>query len=130
MGCQLLGQAGLANPRLPRQHHQPPLACQCFLEAREAVRQQFAGFARSPFYQSMFTAAGFPEVSQGTWSDGMVDAVAVWGDERRVTEGLNGLFAMGATEILASPVPAGGDRDASRERTLEVLAKVAKSVIG
>jgi F420-dependent oxidoreductase-like protein len=99
-------------------------------EAREAVRQQFAGFARSPFYQNMFTAAGFPEVSQGTWSDGMVDAVAVWGDESRVTEGLNGLFAMGATEILASPVPAGGDRDASRDCTLQVLANVAKSFDG
>ncbi len=99
-------------------------------EAREAVRQQFAGFARSPFYQDMFTGAGFPEVSQGTWSDGMVDAVAVWGDESRVTEGLQGLFSMGATEILASPVPAGGDREASRDRTLVVLAKVAQSVNG
>ena len=58
----------------------------------------------------------------------MVDAVAVWGDERQVTEGINGLFSMGATEILASPVSAGGDREASRERTLEVLAKIAKSV--
>ena len=99
-------------------------------EAREAVRQQFAGFARSPFYQDMFTGAGFPEVSQGTWSDNMVDAVAVWGDESRVTEGLQGLFSMGATEILASPVPAGGDREASRDRTLAVLAKVAQSVNG
>ncbi len=97
-------------------------------EARDAVRQQFAGFARSPFYQNMFTAAGFPEVSQGTWSDGMVDAVAVWGDESQVNEGLQGLLSMGATEILASPVPAGGDREASREQTLEVLAKIAKSV--
>ena len=97
-------------------------------EAREAVRQQFAGFARSPFYQNMFTAAGFPEVSQGTWSDGMVDSVAVWGDENRVNEGLQGLFSMGATEILASPVPAGSDREASREQTLEVLAKVAESL--
>ena len=99
-------------------------------EAREAVRQQFAGFARSPFYQNMFTGAGFPEVSQGTWSDSMVDAVAVWGDESRVTEGLQGLFSMGTTEILASPVPAGGDREASRDRTLAVLAKVAQSVNG
>ena len=99
-------------------------------EAREAVRQQFAGFARSPFYQDMFTGAGFPEVSQGTWSDNMVDAVAVWGDESRVTEGLQGLFSMGATEILASPVPAGGDHETSRDRTLAVLAKVAQSVNG
>ncbi len=99
-------------------------------EAREAVRQQFAGFARSPFYQNMFTGAGFPEVSQGVWSDSMVDAVAVWGDESRVTEGLQDLFSIGATEILASPVPAGGDREASRDRTLAVLAKIAQSVNG
>ncbi len=58
----------------------------------------------------------------------MVDAVAVWGNESRVTEGLQGLFSMGATEILASPVSAGSDREASRDRTLEVLAKVAQSV--
>ncbi len=58
----------------------------------------------------------------------MVDAVAVWGDESRVNEGLQGLLSMGATEILASPVPAGNDREASREQTLEVLAKVAQSL--
>ena len=50
------------------------------------------------------------------------------GDESRVTEGLQGLFSMGATEILASPVPAGGDREASRDRTLEVLSKVGQSL--
>ena len=99
-------------------------------EARDAVRQQFAGFARSPFYQNMFTAAGFPEVSQGTWSDGMVDAVAVWGDEAKVTEGLQGLLSLGATEILASPVAAGSDREASLDRTLGLLAQVARSVNG
>jgi F420-dependent oxidoreductase-like protein len=97
-------------------------------EAREAVRQQFAGFARSPFYQNMFIAAGFPEVSQGTWSDRMVDAVAVWGDESRVAEGLRELLSLGATEILASPVPAGGDRAASLERNLGHLARLAQSV--
>src|SRR5919106_1211701 len=79
-------------------------------EARKAVQRQFAGFARSPFYQNMFTAAGFSEVSEGTWSDRMVDAVAVWGDETQVSEGLRGLLSLGATEILASPVPAGGDQ--------------------
>ncbi len=99
-------------------------------EAREAVRQQFAGFARSPFYQNMFIAAGFPEVSQGTWSDAMVDAVAAWGDESRVSEGLQRLFTLGASEILASPVPAGADKDASLDRTLGLLAQVATSVTG
>ncbi len=97
-------------------------------EARQAIAQQFAGFARSPFYQNMFTAAGFPEVSQGTWSDGMIDAVGVWGDESKVAEGLQGLLARGATEILASPVPAGNDLAGSLERTLKLLAQVSEAV--
>ena len=94
------------------------------------MRQQFAGFAPSPFYQNMFIAAGFPGVSQGTRSDGMVGAVAVWDDESRVNEGLQGLFSMGATKILASPVSAGSDYGAFLGSTFEVLAKVAQSVIG
>jgi alkanesulfonate monooxygenase SsuD/methylene tetrahydromethanopterin reductase-like flavin-dependent oxidoreductase (luciferase family) len=96
-------------------------------EARAAVRQQFGGFARAPFYQNMFRAAGFEEVSQGTWSDAMTDAVALWGDEARVAEGIAGLFALGATEILLSPVPAGDDRAASLDRTLRLLSNVVQS---
>ena len=94
-------------------------------EAREAVRQQFAGFARAPFYQNMFIAAGFPEVSQGTWSDRMVDSVAAWGDESRVMECVEQLFSLGASEIMASPVPAGDDRDASLDRTLRLLSQAS-----
>ena len=94
-------------------------------EVREAVRQQFAVFPRSPFYKNMFVAAGFPEVSQETWSDAMVDAVAAWGDESKVTESLQGLFALGASEVLVSPVAAGADREASLDRTLRLIAQVA-----
>ncbi|MCE2463211.1 MAG: LLM class flavin-dependent oxidoreductase [Dehalococcoidia bacterium] len=97
-------------------------------EARESVRQQFGFFPRTPFYQRMFIAAGFPEASQGTWSDEMVDAVALWGDEARVEEKLEELFSFGAAEILASPVSAGGDREASFDRTMQLLAKVARTV--
>ena len=94
-------------------------------EAREAVRHQFAGFARAPFYQNMFIAAGFPEVSQGTWSDSMVDSVAAWGDESRVLQCVEQLFSLGASEIMVSPVPAGNDRDASLDRTLRLLSEAS-----
>ncbi len=67
-------------------------------------------------------------LDHGQGRDDMVDAVAVWGNESRVTEGLQGLLSMGATEILASPVSAGSDREASRDRTLEVLSKVGQSL--
>ena len=99
-------------------------------EARQAVAQQFRGFARAPFYVNMFAAAGFPEVSEGSWSEGMVDAVAVWGNESQVSEGLQGMLAMGATELMASPVAAGADSEASLERTLGVLAQVSRSLTG
>ena len=75
----------------------------------------------------MFRAAGFEEVAQGTWSDAMIDAVALWGDESRVADAIARLFALGATEILVSPVPVGTDREASLERTLRLLSQVAQA---
>ena len=99
-------------------------------EAREAIAAQFRGFARAPFYRNMFNNAGFPEVTEGVWSPGMVDAVAVSGTEEQVEEGLRGLLEMGATEVMASPVAAGADRDGSLDRTLTLLARISQSVSG
>ena len=93
-------------------------------EVRAAIREQVSN-PGLPFYQRMFAAAGFPEASKGGWSDAMIDATAVWGNESQVMEKLYGLFALGATEILASPVTAGSDRNESLERTLRVLARAS-----
>ena len=38
------------------------------------------------------------------------------------------LFSFGATEILVSPITAGGNRKVSRERTLNLLAQVSESI--
>ena len=96
-------------------------------EVRAAVREHFF-HPRLPFYQRMFIAAGFTEASSGTWSDAMVDATAISGDESQVAEQLEEMFADGATEIIASPIPAGSDQTASLDRTLRTLAKVSESV--
>jgi alkanesulfonate monooxygenase SsuD/methylene tetrahydromethanopterin reductase-like flavin-dependent oxidoreductase (luciferase family) len=120
------GADGASRPVPPLVAHAPVCVHDHAEEARAAVRQQFGGFARAPFYQNMFRAAGFPEVSQETWSDAMTDAVALWGDEARVAEGIAGLFALGAAELLVSPVPAGNDRAASLDRTLRLLSQVAQ----
>ena len=97
-------------------------------EAREAIAEQFRGFARAPFYRNMFNNAGFPEVTEGVWSPGMVDAVAVSGGEDQVTEGLQLLLEMGAAELMVSPVAAGLDREGSLERTMGLLARVSQSL--
>ena len=97
-------------------------------EVRTAAREQLANYVRLPFYVQMFADAGFPEASQGAWSDGMLDAVLLSGDESRVAERLRQLFSLGATEVLVSPLAVGPDRAASLDRTLQLVAEVAKSV--
>jgi F420-dependent oxidoreductase-like protein len=97
-------------------------------EVREIARQQLANYVRLPFYVQMLTSAGFPEASQGVWSDAMIEAVVLAGDESRVAERLHELFSFGAAEILVSPLAAGSDRAASLERTLRLVAEVGTAV--
>jgi alkanesulfonate monooxygenase SsuD/methylene tetrahydromethanopterin reductase-like flavin-dependent oxidoreductase (luciferase family) len=122
------GADSAGRPVPPLVAHAPVCVHDRAPEVRTAIRQQFGFFARTPFYQNMFRAAGFEEVAQGTWSDAMIDAVALWGDETRVAQALAGLFALGATEVLVSPVPAGDDQAASLERTLRLLSQVVQQV--
>ena len=76
----------------------------------------------------MLVAAGYPEATDGTWSDAMIDGVVIWGDEETAAQGIQELFAMGATEVLASPISAGADRAASLERTSKLLGQAATAV--
>jgi F420-dependent oxidoreductase-like protein len=96
-------------------------------EIREAMKEQF-GHPTLPFYQRMFASAGYPEAASGVWSDAMMDAAGIWGDESRVAENLKGVLSSGATEIIAVPIIAGKDKKASEERTLRLLAEVSRSL--
>lgn len=93
-------------------------------EARAAFRATSSVYPRLPNYQNMLVASGFPEARQAEWSDAMVDAVLISGDEERVALRLKELWAMGMGEILVSPIPAGPDAAKSSERTLRLLAAV------
>jgi alkanesulfonate monooxygenase SsuD/methylene tetrahydromethanopterin reductase-like flavin-dependent oxidoreductase (luciferase family) len=55
----------------------------------------------------------------------MSKGVAVVGIEEQVAEQFSEAFAWGAGELMVSIVPAGADRDASRERALKLLADLA-----
>ena len=120
------GRAGRDTP--PLVAHVPVCVHDDVEEARQAVAGQFRGFARVPFYVNMFIEAGFPEVSEGSWSDGMVDAVALCGNEAQVSDGLQGMLDMGVSELMISPVTAGDNGEGSLERTLEALAQFSRSL--
>ena len=97
-------------------------------EVRGAVRAQLATYPRLPFYQRMLMAAGFAEVADETWSDRMIDAVVLWGNEAQVEERLRELFSLGATEVLVSPITAGSSSIASLDRTMRLLGRMAQTV--
>ena len=59
------------------------------------------------------------------WTNEMLDAVLISGDEAAVVEEVRAIFDWGASELLASVVPAGADAGASEERTLKLLASLA-----
>jgi F420-dependent oxidoreductase-like protein len=118
-------RAGRAVP--PLIAHAPVCVHEHADEVRAAVREQIMN-PRLPFYQRMLVAAGFPEAEQGTWSDRMIDAGVLWGNETQVEKRLHEFFAFGATEVLATPVLAGNNRTTSLDRTMRLLGRVAQSV--
>ena len=97
-------------------------------EVKAAARQQLANYPRSPFYQEMFAASGHPEARSGEWSDGMLSDVVFSGDEEEVAGRLRELFDQGATEILAHPITAGSNPQASMNRSLNLIAAVGQGV--
>ena len=120
-------QAGRPVP--PLIAHAPVCVHENAAEVRAAVQQQLTN-PRLPYYQRMLIDAGFPEASQGVWSDAMVDEVVFWGDETKVAERIKGMFSLGASEVLVSPIGAGQDQAESVHRTTRLLAELAKNPVG
>ena len=52
----------------------------------------------------------------------MIDSVALYGDQDQIIEGLKRLQSIGASEIIASPIPFGDNIQASIKYTIQVLA--------
>jgi alkanesulfonate monooxygenase SsuD/methylene tetrahydromethanopterin reductase-like flavin-dependent oxidoreductase (luciferase family) len=84
-------------------------------EAVDRSVQMFRGYEQLPNYQRQLDAEGLDQAGE----------IAVVGNERQVTEQLQGYFDAGATEILASVFPAGKDGQASFQRTYELLESLA-----
>jgi len=98
-------------------------------EVRAVVRDEYGFFAKSEAYIRMFAAAGYSEVQNTQdWSDGMIDAVTFSGDEDAVAERIRQLFDWGASEVFATVMTAGSNREASWERTVSLLAEVNKTL--
>ena len=118
------GARQASRPTPPLIAHAPVCVHEDFAQVREAVQREMR-HPRMPFYQRMLAGAGFPEAAGGGWSDAMVDAIVLWGDEARVAQRIDELFQWGAGEVLISPVGAGADEAESIHRTTRLIARLA-----
>ena len=120
------GAEGAGRPVPPLIAHVPICVHDRADEVYAAVQEQMGYYPATPFYHQMFVDAGFPEAAElKAWSNRMIDAVALWGDESQVKERLHHLFEIGVSEVIVSPVMAGDDRAASLEKALRVVADAA-----
>ncbi|MDA1189428.1 MAG: LLM class flavin-dependent oxidoreductase [Chloroflexi bacterium] len=113
-------RAGRATP--PLIVHTPVCVSTDAAAVREGVRKRLGYFPTTRFYEQMFEQAGFPNSSRTGWTDELIDAVSIYGDETQVIDKLQEVFAWGASEVIASVITVGPDRQASADRTMRALA--------
>lgn len=92
-------------------------------ELQQGVSEFLPHYPRLTNYQEMFAAAGYPEARQSTWSQAMVDAVVLHGDEEQCRRKLDSFLRVsGSDEIILSIMFTGSDRNASLQRAMQWVA--------
>lgn len=118
------GAKRAAHPAPPLVAGIPVAVCDDLDAARDAVRTQLGRYVQAPYYQQMLVTAGLPEAATGRWSDEMIDAVVVAGDEAAVAARLEAIGGSGIDEVAVTPVLLAPDTRASMQRTLTLLAQL------
>lgn len=110
----------------------PPLVAElpCALSgSRDAVHEMAARdlsiYPQMPFYRALFEAAGCA-LDGRRWSDEMLDASVLHGDEDELARKVHALFDAGADEVALSPFGVGDDPAASQADCIRVLSDLAK----
>ena len=119
------GAAKAGRPTPPLIVHAPVCVHEDIHAVRDGVRERPGYFPRIPLYSLMLAEAGFSGSTETGWTEKMLEAVVISGDEAAVAEQLQGIFAWGATEILATVIAVGDAGGRSEERTMRLLAEVS-----
>lgn len=93
---------------------------------REGIRKRLGYFPTIRFYELMFAQANYPDSSQTGWTDDLIDSIAIYGTETEVVDKLRNVIGWGASEVIASVIPVGPDRETSINRTMRALATASQ----
>lgn len=123
---------GLAAGAAAAGRDRPPLVAElpCALTTdldavREMAERDLAIYPQVPFYRAMFEAAGVATDGK-RWTDDMLRASVLFGDEDGLAEKLQALFDAGADEVALSPFGVGPTPDASQQDCIGVLSDLVK----
>jgi len=106
--------------------HAPICVHEDIKEVRAAVNAQLATYYLDfDFYRKMFVDAGYPEADAKIWSNEMLDAVVLWGNENKVSDSIQKLFSIGASEIIVTIITAGSDPIKSRQRVINLISELS-----
>ena len=91
----------------------------------QGIEESLTYYPRLKNYQEMFVASGYPEARNGGWSDKMVEAVVLHGDEATCAKKVDKfLKTSGCEELILSVLATGADRAASLQKTLTWIGKL------
>jgi F420-dependent oxidoreductase-like protein len=121
------GAAGANRPTPPMIAELPCALTTDRNAVHEMAARDLAVYPHMPFYRALFEAAGVA-LDGRRWSDGMIDAAVLYGDEEMLAAKLRTLFDAGADEVALSPFGVGADPVASQADCLRVLGDLAKGV--
>jgi F420-dependent oxidoreductase-like protein len=91
---------------------------------RDAARAQASYYPQLPYYRQMLLDAGYAEVSEGKFSDRMLDDMVVHGSAEEVQQRLRQLPSFGVDELLATVIEPSHDTNCY-ERTVRTLGELA-----
>ncbi len=126
MGPNLVAGAAAAGRDTPPLVAELPCSLGTDRDALHAMAATELGiYPQMPFYRAMFGAAGVP-LDKGRWTDEMLDAAVVHGDEDQIAARVRELFDAGADEVVLSPFGVGDDPAGSQQDCIRVLSDIAK----
>ena len=94
-------------------------------EVHEMAARDLAIYTQVPTYGAMWDAAGINREGAG-WTDEMIEASVLYGDEDTLARKIQALFDAGADEVALSPFGVGNDPVASQAACIRVLGDLAK----
>jgi F420-dependent oxidoreductase-like protein len=122
-----IGATSAARPAPPLVAELPCALTASRDDAHAMAARELGIYPHMPFYRALFESAGVP-LDGRRWSNEMIDASVLYGDEDLLAAKIRAFFDAGADEVALSPFGVGDDPERSQADCLRVLGELAREM--